>query len=303
MSKHRLKDWIIAARPWSFPASSMPVIVSAAYLFWLGKEPDWLMVLWALITIVIFHAAGNTWSDYNDYVKGVDREDTIGGISITSGEFKPYEIKRYAFLLLFVAVVSGLLITYCCGLPVLYFGMAGFVLTLLYPWLKYRALGDFDIFLTYSLLPLLGTSYVATGNVDWSVCWLSLPVGLITVGILHVNNMRDTLHDKRANIKTLAMKAGSRASAIIYSFEVLFPFVCVAVCAIAGIFPIISLFVLAALKTAWKNASMAMRYQREGMDAVKGIDEKTAQLQLMFSLLLSLSFVISAFIRWYGFDF
>jgi hypothetical protein len=61
--------------------------------------------------------------------------------------------------------------------------------------------------------------------------------------------------------------------------------------------------VLAALKTAWKNASMAMRYQREGMDAVKGIDEKTAQLQLMFSLLLSLSFVISAFIRWYGFDF
>ena len=300
---HTLKDWLMAARPWSFPASAMPVLVSSTYLFWLGKEPNWLIVLWTLVTIVVFHAAGNTWSDYNDYVKGVDREDTIGGISITSGEFKPSEIKKYAIVLLTLAVLSGLLITCTCGLPVLYFGLAGFALTLLYPWLKYRALGDVDIFLTYSLLPLLGTSYVATGCVEWSLCWLALPVGLITVGILHVNNMRDTLQDKRANIKTLAMKAGSRASAIIYSFEVLFPFVCVAVCTIAGIFPVISLFVLAALKIALKNVSMAMRYQQEGMKAVKGIDERTAQLQLLFSLLLSLSFVISAFIRWYGFDF
>ncbi len=300
---HTLKDWIMAARPWSFPASAMPVIVSATYLFWLGKEPDWLMVLWTLVTIIIFHAAGNTWSDYNDYMKGVDRDDTIGGVSITSGEFEPSEIKKFALLLLSAAVVSGLLITYSCGLPVLYFGLAGFVLTLMYPWLKYRALGDVDIFLTYSLLPLLGTSFVAIGEIEWSVCWLALPVGLITVGILHVNNMRDALHDKRANIKTLAMMAGDRASAIIYSFEVLFPFVCVAVCAVTGIFPIISLFVFAALKVAWKNALMAMRFQQEGMDAVRGIDEKSAQLQLMFSLLLSLSFVISAFIRWYGFDF
>ena len=39
----------------------------------------------------------------------------------------------------------------------------GCVLILLYPWLKYHALGDVDIFLTYSLLPILGTSYVVTG--------------------------------------------------------------------------------------------------------------------------------------------
>ena len=32
--KHSLKDWMIAIRPWSFPASAMPVIVTLAYLFW-----------------------------------------------------------------------------------------------------------------------------------------------------------------------------------------------------------------------------------------------------------------------------
>ena len=30
MKKHSLKDWMIAVRPWSFPASSMPVVVTLA---------------------------------------------------------------------------------------------------------------------------------------------------------------------------------------------------------------------------------------------------------------------------------
>ena len=33
MNKRTFKDWFIATRPWSFPASAMPIIVSIAYLF------------------------------------------------------------------------------------------------------------------------------------------------------------------------------------------------------------------------------------------------------------------------------
>ena len=40
----------------------------------------------------LFHAAGNTWSDYRDFKSGVDREDAVGGMSIVSGQFSP-EIK------------------------------------------------------------------------------------------------------------------------------------------------------------------------------------------------------------------
>lgn len=293
---HSIKAWLIATRPWSFPASAMPVVVCTAYLYGLEKSPDWLMALWTLVTILLFHATGNTWSDYNDYKKGVDREDTIGGTSITSGEFSLGEIKRLSFILLGVSVLSGLMIAAVAGLPVLYFGLAGFILTILYPWLKYRALGDVDILLTYSLLPLLGTSYVVTGAIQWEACWLVLPIGLITVGILHSNNMRDSNQDRRAEIETFAMKIGARASAVIYAFEVLFPFVAVAVCAVTGIFPILSLIVFSAVKIAWNNALMAMKYQQMGMEAMRGIDERTAQLQLIFSMLLSVSFLISGFL-------
>ena len=58
--KHSIKEWIFAMRPWSFPASAMPVVVTLTYLYWTGCEPlNWLAGVWALVNIVVFHAAGN----------------------------------------------------------------------------------------------------------------------------------------------------------------------------------------------------------------------------------------------------
>ena len=292
--KHGFKAWLLATRPWSFPASAMPVLATLAYLFWHGYEINWLTGVWALLNIIVFHAAGNTWSDYYDYKRGVDREDAIGGMSIVSGEFQACEIKRLAWILLVIAVVAGIGLMLVAGLPVLYIGLAGCALIVLYPWLKYHALGDLDIFLTYSVLPILGTSYVATGTLNYETLWLMLPIGLITVGILHVNNTRDIEQDSRAGIKTFAMLVGKRVSVVLYIVELMLPFVCVLVAAIYGAMPWWSLVVLVALKPALDNCRAMLKLPAEGMKALIGVDEKTAQLQLMFSLLLSLSLFITA---------
>ena len=292
--KHGFKAWLLATRPWSFPASAMPVLATLAYLFWRGHEINWLTGVWALVNIIVFHAAGNTWSDYYDYKRGVDREDTIGGMSIVSGEFQACEIKKLAWILLVIAVVAGVGLMLLAGLPVLYFGLAGCALIVLYPWLKYHALGDLDIFLTYSVLPILGTSYVATGALNYETLWLMLPIGLITVGILHVNNTRDIEQDSRAGIKTFAMLVGKRVSVVLYIAELMLPFVCVLVAAICGAMPWWALVVLVALKPALDNCRAMLKLPAEGMKALIGVDEKTAQLQLMFSLLLSLSLFITA---------
>ena len=293
---HSFKEWLIATRPWSFPASAMPILVTCAYLFWKGENVDWLIGLLTLVNVVAFHASGNCWSDYKDFVSGVDREDTIGGLSITSGEFAPKEIKRLALSLLVVAVLLSAVLIYLKGITVLWFVAAGALLTLLYPWLKYHALGDVDIFLTYSLLPIFGTSYVVTGVLNPAVLWLTLPIGLITVGILHANNIRDIEHDQRAGIHTLAMLLGKKVSVFLYCTYMLLPFIWVIVTAILGIFPMWSLFVLVALKPAIDNIAKAVRYPHEGMAAMNGVDEKTAQLQLAFSLILTLSLVIPALV-------
>ena len=293
MKKHSFKEWLTATRPWSFPASAMPVLATLAYLFWREHSIDWFTGIWALINIVLFHAAGNTWSDYYDYKKGVDREDTIGGMSLTSKMFVPKEILTLAIILLTIATIGGCALIFVTGLPILYVGLAGMLLTVFYPWLKYHALGDLDIFLTYSVLPILGTSYVATGAFHYEALWLTIPIGLITVGILHSNNTRDIEHDKRANIKTFAMLVGGKVATVLYALEIIVPFLWIIAGVIIGAFPVLSLLTLIALKPAIDNVRKASRYTKEGATALHGVDEMTAKLQLIFSLLLAVSLFVA----------
>ena len=97
-------------------------------------------------------------------------------------------------------------------------------------------------------------------------------------------------------IYTFAMLIGRRASALLYCFEVLFPFIWVAVVAFFGKLPLWSLLVLVAMVPAVKNSIKAMRFPSAGAKALYGVDEATAQLQLMFSLLLTISLFIPLFL-------
>lgn len=296
MSKHTFGQWIIAVRPWSFPASAMPIIVTLTYLFWKGAEINWLFGLWALVNMILFHIAGNVWSDYNDFRKGVDREDTFGAKTLTTGMFQPHEIRNLAIGVLIVAVAGGLGLVALTGLPLLWIGIAGAALTVLYPVLKYNALGDLDILMTFAFLPTLGTAYVTTGAIDWSVLWIALPVGLITDGILHSNNTRDMIPDKRAEIKTMAMGLGKKASARLYSFEVIFPFVWIAVCSIMGLMPIYTVFVFLTLPVALGCSRTMIKAVNSDSDIIADLDVRTANLQLMFSVILSITFIVSKLI-------
>ena len=287
---------MFAVRPWSFPASAMPVAVTIAYLFWRGMEIDWLSGVWAIINVVVFHAAGNVWSDYFDYRKGVDAEDTFGAKTMTSGEFTPREMLNLAIGLLLAALAMGVGLMLRAGLPLLWFGLAGALTVVLYPRLKYSALGDVDIMLAYALLPTLGTSFVATGCLQWEALWIALPVGLITVAILHSNNTRDIATDNRAKISTLAMSLGRNASKWLSAAEVLLPFAWVAGCALAGVFPLWTLLTLPAVVPAWMGARDMLRHDEQSADTIANLDERTAKLQLMFSLLFTVSFIVASLV-------
>ena len=283
----------MAVRPWSFPASAMPVAVTLAYLWWMGQEVNWLNGVWALLNIIVFHAAGNTWSDYFDYRREVDAKDTFSVRTLTEGLFTPKEIYHLSVGLLVVALIGGIGLLVRTGLPLLYIGIGGVACTLLYPPLKYHALGDAVIFVAYALLPMLGTAYAATGVMDGSTLWIALPVGLITVAILHANNTRDIPTDRWAHIRTLAMTLGGRVSVFLYAFEVLFPFGWIAGCAAGGLLPWWALLTLPALCMAWSNVRRMRLFFTVGREGIVSVDERTAQLQLLFSLLLIVSFVVA----------
>ncbi len=292
MKKHSLKDWLIAVRPWSFPASAMPVIVTLAYLYWAYGVIDWKNGVLALVGIIIFHASGNAWSDYFDFERGVDRADTFGVKTLTSGQFMPLEIRNLALGLMVPAVAIGLWLVVRTGLPLFWVGVCGAICSLLYPWLKYRAFGDFVIFVAYAILPTLGVSYITVGRFLPDLLLIIVPVGLITVAILHANNTRDIETDIRAKISTLAMRLGKKADVYLYIFEVIFPFLWIMVCAVLGYFPWWSLLTMLGLLPAIANARAMLRLPKEGICAISNLDEKTAKLQLLFSLLFTVTFLI-----------
>ena len=295
--KHTMKEWIIAVRPWSTPASAMPIIATLAFLFWKGAEINWIYGVWALAGMILFHYAGNVWSDWFDYRKKVDADDTFGAKTLTTGMFTPKEIMGLAIGLLVAAVACGLGLAAMTGLPLLWIGLAGAVCTVLYPLLKYNALGDLDILLTFAFLPTIGTSYAATGTIDWNVLLIALPVGLITDGILHCNNTRDIATDKRAGINTMAMWLGTKAAARMYAFEMVFPYIWVGICSIIGLLPLHTIIIFLTLPIALACAStMKKSIGQETSMLLGDLDVRTANLQMMFSVLLSISFVVARFI-------
>ena len=285
-----MKTYFLATRPWSFSVSALPVLVTTAGLFSMGYPVSWGMALWATLGIVLFHAAGNTLSDYYDFTRGVDAADTYGAKTLLAGEMTAPQMKRFAYTLFVIASLNGLAIAWASSWQLLWIGITGGIVAFFYSVLKFRAMGDVAIFINFGILPALGTAIAVlpcslfdTAYTD--ALWLVLTFIPVTNAVLHANNTRDIPTDSRAHIRTLPMIIGLKASRIIYCVEVLLPCFWAVVCILAGKLPWGALLILLSLPIAFGNCRTMMRFPAD-RDAINHLDEQTAKQQLISSLLL-----------------
>lgn len=300
MTKHSFKEWVAATRYWSFPVSSMPVIATFAYLFSKGILPlEWrslLVFLLSVVGVIVLHSAGNLLSDWADYRSGVDNEQAYAVPNLVFGHFQPVEYLRMSIVLFVLGCIIGGGVVLLSGPAVLLVGAAGVLLTVLYSFLKYHALGDLDIFIIFGILTVLGSTAAATGAIVWDALVLSVPLGIITVSVLHANNTVDIETDGAAGIKTFAMLLGAKASSILYRVYMVLPFLCIVVSVCVGWLHPLALICLIAAVPAWKNFAQASQFAQKGLDAMKGLDQGSAQMQLVFSGLLSLGLLVAGLI-------
>jgi len=92
------------------------------------------------------------------------------------------------------------------------------------------------------------------------------------------------------------MGLGNRFSAWLYGFEVIFPFIWVGVCSIIGIMPLTTLAIFLTLPIAIACAQTMMHSLTGGAGVISDLDVRTANLQLMFSALLTIAFIVGKFI-------
>ena len=79
----------------------------------------------------------------------------------------------------------------------------------------YIGLGDLFVFIFFGLVSVLGSYFVMAHTIDFKV-WLILPavgLGLLSVGVLNVNNIRDMQSDEGIR-KTIPLRIGERGARI-----------------------------------------------------------------------------------------
>jgi 1,4-dihydroxy-2-naphthoate octaprenyltransferase len=214
-----LKKWVIAARPWALPASTMPVLFGTS-LAWViaGAHVHAGRFLLALLAMVVLHSAANMLSDVFDARRGLDRDVTPVSGAIARGWLTGRQVAAGSILLFIIGSALGLALVLMTGRVLLIIGGLGVLIGVSYTFLKYRALGDLAVFLNFGLLGSLGAWVVQTGSFSWLPVIWAVPQAALVIAILHANNWRDTVTDKERKVTTVASLLGDKGSLFYYGF-------------------------------------------------------------------------------------
>lgn len=175
----------------------------------------------ALLTTVGFQVTSNFANDYGDGVKGTDNEDRIGPArALQSGAISRANLKKGIIISIIVSMALALVLIYkAFGLDNLLYILIFFVLGLLSIWAAikytmgsnpygYKGMGDLFVFLFFGLLGVLGSMFLFTKSL-LATAWLpAIAIGLLCVGVLNLNNLRDVVSDKKHGKYTLVVKMG-----------------------------------------------------------------------------------------------
>lgn len=277
--------WLAGARPRTLPASAVPVVVGTAVAH-AGSHVIWWRAVAALVVSVALQVATNYANDYSDGVRGTD-EARVGPVRLVASGLRPAgAVKRAAFVAFGVAGAAGLALAAAAGWWLLAVGAASVAAGWFYtggprPY-GYAGLGELFVFVFFGLVATAGTAYVQLEHFT-ALGWLTaVPVGLLAVALLVVNNLRDIPGDSRSGKRTLAVRVGAPATRRLFAACLLAPF---AFAAGTAALRLGALLALAGLPIAMAPIRRVLA-GAEGRDLIPVLGD-TGRAQLAFGLLLA----------------
>lgn len=217
-----MKHWIEAARLRTLPLSISGIIMGTFLAADKGFVDLKITVL-ALLTTVGFQVLSNFANDYGDGVKGTDNDDRIGPKrTIQSGKISPKQMLKAMIITSLLTILVAIVLIYVS------FGSQNFIFSITFFLLGivsiiaaikytvgskaygYSGLGDLFVLLFFGWLGVVGSYFLYTKELDWMVFLPATTIGLLSVGVLNLNNMRDVESDKKSAKRTLIVKMGIR---------------------------------------------------------------------------------------------
>jgi 1,4-dihydroxy-2-naphthoate octaprenyltransferase len=224
-----MKNWIQAARLRTLPLSLSGIIVGSAYAYHQGFY-DYRILGLALLTTLGLQILSNYANDYGDGIKGTDANRIGEKRMVAAGFITANQMKKAVIITASITLVLALSLIYVA------FGKENFALSMIFILLGigsigaaikytvginaygYNGLGDLFVFIFFGLVSVLGSNFLYTHFLDWKLFLPAAAIGLLSVAVLNLNNMRDIENDKIAGKRTLVVKMGLE-NAKIYHFS------------------------------------------------------------------------------------
>ena len=222
---------------------------------------------------------------------------------LSMGVLNIKQMWNMAIITLLLSVVCGVYLYLQAGVWILYLTGFGFFSAIFYtakPFaLKYKALGDIQVILSFGVGMTLGAYIVQTGQFSWYPLLFSIPVGLLIDAILHSNNIRDINFDGKFGVKTLPILIGEKASIVFYYFLILGAYLSLVIFVILGLLPWPALLALVTLPIGLKLIKMIGGIPQEPQARFEYGTKHiimTAQLNMQFGLTLIIGLMIAYFV-------
>ena len=221
-----MRHWIEAARPRTLPLALSSIWLGSFIGYFYGYF-SWAIVLLASLTTIFLQILSNLANDYGDSIHGADSQEREGPQrAVQAGKITASAMKLAIGLFILLSLASGIGLLYVAfGLNwqvflfFLFLGVLAIIAAITYtagsrPY-GYAGLGDISVFIFFGLLGVAGTYYLHAQELNY---WVLLPassIGLCSVGVLNLNNIRDIASDTKAGKLSIPVRIG-RARATVY---------------------------------------------------------------------------------------
>lgn len=188
----------------------------------------------ALLTAIGFQITSNFANDYGDGIKGTDNEERIGPMrALQSGLLSRKNLKKGIIISICINIILVFAVVYLSfGFGNIEYILLFLALGALSIWAAikytigssaygYHGLGDLFVFLFFGLLAVLGSMFLYTKSITTLSILPAIALGLLSTGVLNLNNLRDHDSDKNANKNTLVVQMGYANGIKYHSFLLL----------------------------------------------------------------------------------
>ncbi len=220
-----MKSWIKAFRLRTLPLaiSGWMVGISIAAN---QVGVNFIIATLTLLTAILLQILSNLANDYGDAFSGVDDERKGEERMVSSGKITPQAMKRAMLVFGFLAFISGTVLIklafpndWFSALIFLGIGLIGIIAAIKYTVGKnpygYVGFGDIFVFIFFGIVLVFGTYYLQVQELNLMVLLPATSLGLFSVGVLNVNNIRDIETDKAAGKQSIPVRLGRR-KAVVY---------------------------------------------------------------------------------------